>query len=312
VTRWVIGSSLKARRGVALLSGALMIVGLWHLRSAGVEALPEFRPPMVEIQTEALGLSAREVEQLITVPLEQDLLAGLPWLESMRSRSILGLSSIELTFEPGTDLFRARQVVQERLTQAAGLPNVSSPPQMLQPLASTSRIMMLRLSSSTVSPIDLSVLARWTVRPRLLGVPGVANVSIWGQQERQLQVQVDPERLRRKGLSLDSVIEASGNALWASPLTFLEASTPGTGGFIDTANQRLGVQHLQPISTADDLAKVPVDGGSGPALALGDVADVVEDQAPDRRRALHGRRAGAPPRDREVPGGEHGRGHAGR
>jgi len=220
MTAWIVGSSVKARYWVLLLVGATIVLGVWQLRSPRIEALPEFRPPIVEIQTEALGLSAREVEQLITVPLEQDLLAGLPWMESMRSRSILGLSSIELTFEPGTDLFRARQMVQERLTQAAGLPNVSSPPQMLQPLASTSRVMMLRLSSATVSPIDLSVLARWTIRPRLLGVQGVANVSIWGQQERQLQVQVDPERLRRKGVSLDSVIEASGNALWASPLTF--------------------------------------------------------------------------------------------
>jgi Putative silver efflux pump len=126
----------------------------------------------------------------------------------------------------------------------------------------------------------MSVLARWTIRPKLLGVQGVANVSIWGQRERQLQVQVDPNRLATYGLSLDHIIETSGNALWASPLTFLEASTPGTGGFIDTANQRLGIQHLQPITTASDLAKVPIDRASGGALRLGDVADVVEDHQP--------------------------------
>ena len=83
-------------------------------------------------------------------------------------------------------------MVHERLTQAHALPNVSKPPQMLQPLSSTSRVMMVGLSSKTLSLIDLSVLARWTIRPRLMGVPGVANVSIWGQRERQLQVQVDP------------------------------------------------------------------------------------------------------------------------
>jgi Cu/Ag efflux pump CusA len=126
----------------------------------------------------------------------------------------------------------------------------------------------------------MSVLARWTIRPKLLGVQGVANVSIWGQRERQLQVQVDPDRLATYGLSLDHIIETSGNALWASPLTFLEASTPGTGGFIDTANQRLGIQHLQPITTASDLAKVPIDRTSGGSLRLGDVADVVEDHQP--------------------------------
>jgi Cu/Ag efflux pump CusA len=278
--RRVIGFGLKVPQVVAVAAGLMILAGLWQFRSARIDSLPEFTPPTVQVQTEALGLSAPEVEQLITVPLEQDLLAGVPWLDTMRSESIPGLSSIELIFDPGTDLLQARQVVQERLTQAAGLPNVSSTPQMLQPLASTSRIMMIRLSSTTVSPIEMSVLARWTVRPKLLGTAGVANVSIWGQRERQLQVQVDPEALRSRGLSLQEMIETTGNALWASPLTFLEASTPGTGGFIDTANQRLGVQHLQPITTAAELAKVPIDGGDGPGLRLGDVADVVEDHQP--------------------------------
>jgi CzcA family heavy metal efflux pump len=238
----------------------------------------------VEIQTEALGLSTAEVEQLITVPLEQDLLNGVAWLETIRSESIPGLSRIELIFEPGTDLLQARQVVQERLTQAHALPQVSKPPQMLQPLSSTSRVMMVGLSSKELSPIELSVLARWTIRPRLMGVPGVANVAIWGQRERQLQVQADPERLREHGVTLNQVVETTGNALWVSPLTFLEASTPGTGGFIDTPNQRLGIRHVLPIVTPDDLAKVTVDEAkpkaNGEALRLGDVATVVEDHQP--------------------------------
>ena len=275
----IVASSLKARRVVAVFTGALIAVGVWQLGSARIDSLPEFTPTTVQVQTEALGLSAPEVEQLITVPLEQDLLAGTPWLDTMRSESIPGLSSIEMIFEPGTDLLRARQVVQERMTQAAGLPNVSSTPQMLQPLASTSRIMMIRLSSASVTPIELSVLARWTMRPALLGVPGVANVSIWGQRERQLQVQVDPVLLAKRGLSLQEIIETTGNSLWASPLTFLEANTPGTGGFVDTANQRLGVQHLQPITDATELAKVPIDV-KGKTLLLGDVANVVEDHQP--------------------------------
>ena len=278
--RWIVGSSMRARGFVAVIALAIVAIGAWQLRSVHVDSLPEFSPPTVQIQTEALGLSAPEVEQLITVPLELDLLAGIPWLDTMRSASIPGLSSIELVFDPGTDLLRARQVVQERLTQAAGLPNVSGPPQMLQPLSSTGRIMMIKVSSASVTPIELSVLARWTIRPRILGVPGVANVSIWGQRERQLQVQVDPDRLRAHDLTLDEVIETSGNALWASPLTFLEASTPGTGGFIDTAQQRLGIQHLQPITTAADLAEVPIDTSGGTTLRLGDVADVLEDHQP--------------------------------
>jgi Cu/Ag efflux pump CusA len=278
--RWIIGSGMRAKGFVAVVAATLVAIGLWQSRTTDIDSLPEFLPPTVQIQTEALGLSAPEVEQLITVPLEQDLLAGVPWLDTMRSSSIPGLSSIELVFDPGTDLLRARQVVQERLTQAAGLPNVSGPPQMLQPLSSTSRIMMIRLSSAEVSQIDLSVLARWTIRPKILGVPGVANVSIWGQRERQLQVQVDPDRLRANHLTLDEVIETSGNALWASPLTFLEASTPGTGGFFDTAQQRLGIQHLQPITTASDLGEIPIETSKGTTMQLGDVADVVEDHQP--------------------------------
>jgi Cu/Ag efflux pump CusA len=184
-----------------------------------------------------------------------------------------------MVFEPGTDIFKARQVVAERLTQAHALPQVSKPPRMLQPLSSTDRVLLVGMSSKTVPALQMGVLARWTIAPRLVGVPGVANVSVWGQQDRQLQVQVDPARLRAKGVSLSQVVESSANALWVSPLTFVEASTPGTGGFIDTANQRLGVQHESPIRTAADLGKIRLEGSSK-KLVLGDVASVVEDHQP--------------------------------
>jgi Cu/Ag efflux pump CusA len=151
---------------------------------------------------------------------------------------------------------------------------------MLQPVSSTSRVMMASLSSDDVSVIDMSVLARWQIRPRLMAVPGVANVSVWGQKDRQLQVLVDPRRLRSHDVTLLDVIATAGNALAVSPLTFLEASTPGTGGFIDTPNQRLGVQHVLPIVTAHDLSRVTVQGKSGSGLRLGDVSQVVEDHQP--------------------------------
>src|SRR5205814_10358835 len=196
-------------------------------------------PPMVEIQTEALGLSSEEVEQMITVPEEQDLLNGVPWLREIRSSSMPGLSSIVITFDDGVDLVRARQMVTERLAQAFALPHVSKPPTMLQPLSATNRVMMIGLSSKNLSLIDIGVLARWTISPRLMGVPGVANVEIWGQRDRQLQVQVDPQQLKAKNVSLLQVLETTGNSMWVSSLSFLEASTPGTGGFVDTPNQRL-------------------------------------------------------------------------
>jgi CzcA family heavy metal efflux pump len=242
-----------------------------------VDVLPEFTPPYVEVQTEALGLSAEEVEQLITVPMEQDLLNGVPWLNTIHSKSVPGLSSILMTFDSGTDLVRARQMVTERLAQAFALPHVSKPPTMLQPTSSTGRVMMIGLSSKDVSLIQMGVLARWTIVPRLMGVPGVANVSIWGQRDRQLQVQVEPQRLKDQHVSLLQVLETTGNALWVSSLSFVEASTPGTGGFIDTAQQRLGIRHLSPIVTAEGLAQVPIEETT---LRLGDVATVVEDHQP--------------------------------
>src|SRR5215216_1212411 len=276
--RSMIGSSLNLRFLVVILAVVAMLAGAAQLRQMPVDILPEFSLPYVEIQTEALGLSAQEVEQLITTPMEQDLLAGVPWLDTIQSKSVEGLSSIVLVFEPGTDLIRARQMVGERLAQAFALPHVSKPPQMIQPLSSTGRFLVVGLSSDELSLIQLSVLARWTIGPRLMGVPGVANVAIWGNRDRQVQVQVDPDRLQAAGVTLDQVLETTGNALWVSSLSFLEASTPGTGGFIDTTQQRLGIWHLSPIVSAEDLAQVPVE--DAPSLHLGDVANVVEDHQP--------------------------------
>ena len=278
--RWITGSSVRLARLVTALALAVVALGVAQLRSTPVDTYPEFMPPMVQVRTEALGLSAAEVEQLVTVPLEQDLLNGVPWLDEIRSESLTGLSSVDLVFEPGTDVLRARQMIQERLSQAAALPNVGGRPGMVQPLSSTSRVLMIGLSSKELSLIDMSVLARWKIRPRLMGIPGVANVAVWGQRDRQLQVQVDPDRLAAHGITLDRVVNSTGNALWSSPLTFVEASTPGTGGFIDTANQRLGVQHMMPITTSRQLAAVTLQDASGRRLRLSNVADVVEDHQP--------------------------------
>jgi CzcA family heavy metal efflux pump len=276
--RWIVETSLKLRLVVATLAALLMVFGFMRLRKTPVDALPEFSRPHVEIQIEALGLSAPEVEALITTPLEADMLNGTPWAKEIRSVSIPGLASVVLVFEKGTEIMRARQMVQERVTTVFALPKVSKQFTMINPLSSTARVMEIGLTSSKLSLIEMSVLARWTIQPRLLGVPGVANVSIWGRRERQLQVQVDPERLRAENVTLQQIIKTAGNSLWASPLSFLEASTPGTGGWVETPNQRLGIRHLSPIRTAADLAKVPVE--DSPSKRLGDVVTVVEDHQP--------------------------------
>jgi CzcA family heavy metal efflux pump len=272
----VIGWSLKFRLFVLSLAVVVMMIGITQLRNMPVDTLPEFAPPYVEIQTEALGLSAPEVEELVTLNLEE-LLNGTPWLQTMRSTSVPGLSSITLIFQPGTDIIRARQLVSERLSLAYALPNVAQPPVILPPLSATSRAMIVGLSSKQVSAIEMSVLARWNIRPALLSVPGVANVAIWGMRDRQLQVQVDPAKLRANHVTLDQIVSTTGNALWVSPLTFLNASTPGSGGWIDGPQQRIEVRHVLPISSPQDLSQVNVEGTT---LSLGDVAAVVEDHQP--------------------------------
>ena len=276
--RRIIGSSLKFRLVVAAAAALLLVFGFAQLEPQPVDVLPEFSRPFVEIQSEALGLSAEEVEAMITTPLEADMLNGTPWVDEIRSTSIPGLSSVVLIFEKGTDIMRARQMVQEKLTQVFLLPNVTKSPVMINPVSSANRLMTVGLTSEQLSLIDMSVLARWTIAPRLMGLQGVANVSIWGERKWQLQVQVNPEQLRDQKVTLGQVIKTAGNSLWASPLSYLEASTPGTGGWIETANQRLGVRHVLPIQKAADLGKVTLEGS--PNKRLSDVATVVEDHQP--------------------------------
>ncbi|MCV2487984.1 efflux RND transporter permease subunit [Geodermatophilus sp. YIM 151500] len=277
---WLIDSAVRMRRLVVAAVVAVLALGVVQLDDAPLDVYPEFKPSAVQIQTEALGLSAEEVEELITAPLEQDLLNGIPWLETIQSQSMPGLSAIDLTFEEGTNLWLARQMVQERMAQAHALPNVGTPPTMVQPTSATSRVAMVAMRSDEVSMIDMSVLARWQMRPRLMAIPGVAQVSIWGQRERQLQVHVDPERLQQNDVTLTQLIKTTGNALWVSPLSFVEASTPGTGGFVETPNQRIGVQHVSPITTSEQLAAVAIEGVQGQPKRLGDVAEVIEDHQP--------------------------------
>ena len=153
--KWVVSAALRFSRLVVAAAIGILAVGIYQLHDAAVDVYPEFEPPDIQIQAEALGLSAQEVEQLITVPLEQDLLNGIPWVEHIRSRSMPGLSAIDLQFEPGTDLLAARQLTQERMSQAKALPNVGTPPIMIQPKSSTSRVAMVAMRSGEVHAVSL-------------------------------------------------------------------------------------------------------------------------------------------------------------
>ncbi len=260
---WLVSTSLKLRVLVLALSVVLMVVGIRAAKNAPLDVFPEFAPPLVEIQTEAPGLTTDEVEALISVPIE-NALNGTQGLKTLRSKSVLGLSSVVLIFAEGSDLMRARQLVQERLTvEASRLPAVARPPVILSPLSSTSRLLKIGVSSKTLSQMELSTLAKWTIRPRLMAIPGVANVAIWGQRDEQFQVLVDPDRLKANGVTVDAVTKA-----------VTDATAVGAGGFIDGPNQRIAVRHRSPIREASDLAAMPVAIRNGAATRIGDVAEV--------------------------------------
>ena len=260
---WLVATSLRLRVLVLAASIVLMIYGIRAAQNAPLDVFPEFAPPLVEIQTEAPGLSTEEVESLVSVPLENSL-NGTTGLKTLRSKSVLGLSSVVLIFKEGTDLMVARQLVAERLSIAASrLPAVVKPPVILSPLSSLSRVMKIGVTSPTLSQMDLSELAKWTIRPKLMAVPGVANVAIWGQRDRQLQVLIDPERLRAVGVTLDQVNKAVGDA----------AMVAG-GGFVDTPNQRIAVRHRAAIETTSDLRNTVVSFRGGTPIRLGEVAEV--------------------------------------
>jgi CzcA family heavy metal efflux pump len=273
--RWIVGSSLRFRFLVVAAAAALVFFGVRELQNEKVDVFPEFAPTRVELQTACLGLSASEVEELVTVPLE-DALNGVPGVDVVRSESVPQLSHITLLFKRGTDVLRARQLVQEHLnTVAPTLPTWAAPPFMMQPVSSTSRIMKVGLSSKSIGLMDLSVTTYWKIRARLLRVPGVANVAIWGERLKDMDVNVRPGRLRAEKVSLDKVMEVTSQALDAGLLQFSPGAVIGTGGFLETPNQRISSRSVSPIRGPDDLAQVAFARRNGRELRLGDVAKVV-------------------------------------
>ncbi|RAM36359.1 efflux RND transporter permease subunit [Arthrobacter globiformis] len=278
--RWIVGISLRFRTIVVALACVVMLLGSVQLSRASLDVFPEFAPPRVEVQTACLGLTAQEVEELVSVPIEASL-SGMPGLDELRSKSVPQLSSIILIFKQGTDLLNARQQVSERMAAVtAALPTWAAPPVMLQPLSSTSRVMKIGMTSSSRSMIEMSMLSYWTIRARLLRVPGVANVAIWGERLQMLQVQVKPEQLKAKNVSLNQVMEVTAGAVDAGLLQYSPGKFIGTGGFVGSPNQQMSIRHVQPITSPADLARVTIREDHGTALHLGDVARVVEDHQP--------------------------------
>ena len=260
----LIYTAVNARIFVLLIALALIVFGLNTIKEAPLDVFPEFAPIKVEIQTEAPGLSTLEVEQLISLPLEQAV-NGTPQLKTLRSKSVLGLSSVVMLFEEGTNLSEARNAVQERLSLASSrLPVVAKPPVMLPALSSLSRMLKIGVSSKKLNQMEISSLVMWTIRPRLMSVPGVANVAVWGQRDKQLQVLVNPEKLRASGITIAQILKSTS-----------DASSIEAGGFVDSPNQRIAIRHTNLKTQPEDLAKTVVDFKNGAPIILGDIAEIV-------------------------------------
>ncbi len=278
VMTWIVATSLRYRYLVVFVALTLMFVGIGQIGDMPIDVFPEFAPPRVEVQTPSLGLSSAEVEALVTIPLEE-VLNGVPGLDVMRSKSVEQLSSILLIFEPGTDLMEARQLVQERLAIATPqLPTWAAPPFILPPLSSTARTIKIGISSDELSVMDLSMITYWKIRERLLRVPGVANVAIWGERIEMLQVQVDPDLLAKYGVSIQEIMQVTSDSLDVGMVQYSSGSIVGTGGFIETPNQRLQIRHVMPIIASSDLEKVTINDRikeDGSPLRIIDLAETV-------------------------------------
>jgi CzcA family heavy metal efflux pump len=271
---WIIGSSLRFRHLVVAAAAAMIALGITVLPGMHVDVFPEFAPPRVLIQTACVGLSTSDVEQLVTVPIEAAL-NGIQGLDDLRSKSVPQLSSIEVLFKQGTDLLRARQLVQERLaTVAPTLPTWAAPPVILAPVSATGRAMQIGMTSKNHSLIEMSMTAYWIIRARLLRVPGVANVAIWNERLHLMAVMAKPSRLQADNVRLTQVMQATADTVDSGLLRFSTGAVIGTGGNIETPNQRISVRNVLPVVTPADLAEAPVPTRNGGTVPLGDVATV--------------------------------------
>ena len=265
----IIRFSIRFRGVIIALAFLLVGYGLYTLSQVKLDAFPSFTPPLVTVATEAPGLSPEQVATLVTQPIENTL-SGTLGLQSMRSRSIQGLSVITLTFHNGTNIYRDRQIVAERLNAVTGQLPLGVRAPFLTPLTSaTGVVQVLGLTSDTRSLMTLRTLADWLLKPQLLSIPGVANVAIYGGQVRELQIQVEPGKLVRFGLSFQDIVRAAQRATGVRG-----------AGFLEDTNQRIAIRTEGQSITAPQLANVIILRRQGADLRLGDVAHVVAAPAP--------------------------------
>jgi len=258
------------RRGVVIgLGCALVAYGAGVLARSKLDVFPEFAPPQLSIQTEAPGFSPEQVEILVTKPIE-DAINGVSGLKALRSQSLQGFSIITAVLTEGMDLYRARQALAERLGVVGGrLPAAVKPP-VLSPLtSSSSTVLVVGITSETRTPMQQRTFVDWTLKPRILAVPGVSKVAVFGGEVRQLQLQLDPDRLRALGIGTNEILAAAAKATGVRG-----------AGVIDNANQRIIVRTEGQLLTPEALGRSVVRERNGALLRLGDVGRLVEGAEP--------------------------------
>jgi CzcA family heavy metal efflux pump len=261
--RALIALCVRRFGAVTALSVLALVLGCWGARNAPLDVFPDFVPSEVDIQTEAPGFSPQQVEELVTRPVETAV-NGASGLATLRSESIPGLSNVTITFADNIDVHVARQGISERLSElGSALPTGVGVPKLSPLVSSTMDLLKIGLVSDKVDAYALRDTADWVIKPRLLAVPGVAHVIIFGGNVRQLQIQPDMPRLTSFGISLSDVADAARAAL---PLR--------GAGFIDIANQRVLLQSPIPAPDAATLARAVVAVRGGVPILLGDIATV--------------------------------------
>lgn len=250
------------------IASLIVMYGIYSLTRSNLDVFPEFSPTQLVIQTESPGLSTDLVESLVSQPIEHSI-AGTVGIELMRSQSIPGLSVVTVIFKEGTDVYRNRQVVAERLaTLANRLPNGITPN--ITPLTSAaSTVMGIGITSETKSLMELRTMVDWTLRPHLMAVQGVADVNVFGGDVKQYQIQVNPDKLVLYNLSMQEVMNA------ASKATGVRGA-----GFIENNNQRIVINTEGQARTPAELAKTTLLHRHGQTVRLGDIGQVVEGAAP--------------------------------
>ena len=261
---WLLDFSLKNRMIVILLSVISMVYGAYTLSKMPVDVFPDLNKPTVTFMTESGGMASEEVEQLITFPLETAM-NGLPGVEAIRSVSSAGLSFIYVTFDWSVDIYRARQMVSERLSSMDG----AIPDGIVSRMGPISSIMgeimqiAIPIDEAKISSMQVREYADWVLRPRLMAIPGVAQVIPIGGQVRQFQVQPNTRRMAELGLSILQIEDA---------LRGYSANT--SGGFLESNNREYLIRHIGRTSSLEDLKNIAVSNRNGQTILLRQVADI--------------------------------------